>query len=166
MGLTRSEMDAELQALYDQIPAIPDCDGRCWTTCGPIEMSDRERQRIRQAGYRITPYEKALATDGKFTCEALTSKRRCVIWELRPGICRAWGAAEGLKCVYGCVPEGGWIPDTQMYRLLAEASRIGGGEPLRVPSEAEMRQAAARGHLMDQLIAAQAVPAAFRRRSE
>ena len=28
MSLTRSQMDAELQKLYGQIPAIPDCDER------------------------------------------------------------------------------------------------------------------------------------------
>jgi hypothetical protein len=64
MGLTRSEQDAQLAELYARIPRIPDCDGRCWTSCGPVEMSDRERQRIRAAGTRITPYQKAMAQLG------------------------------------------------------------------------------------------------------
>lgn len=35
---TRSEMDAQLAELYAQIPRIPDCDGRCWTSCGPVAI--------------------------------------------------------------------------------------------------------------------------------
>jgi|ERR1700677_137878 len=164
MGLTRSERDAGLQALYDQVPAIPDCDGSCWTTCGPIEMSDRERQRIREAGLRITPYREALATGGKFTCDALSSGKECAVY--RPLICRLWGASEGLRCVYGCVPEGGWLPDAEMFRLLAEAARVGGGPPMRIPGDAEIRRIAGRAQALDEAIAARAVPAAFRRRSE
>jgi hypothetical protein len=127
VSLTRSQMDAELQKLYDQIPAIPDCDGRCWTSCGPIGMSDRERQRIRQAGVRITPYEKAMASPERFWCDALTSEKRCLVYSVRPLICRIWGAVEGMPCVYGCVPEGGWLSDAEGFRLVAESLRIGGG---------------------------------------
>ena len=74
MGLTRSQADAELRKLYDRIPAIPDCDGRCWTSCGPLDMSDRERQRIRQAGHRITPWREAQAWRETYYCEALTAE--------------------------------------------------------------------------------------------
>ena len=93
---TRSQMDAELQELYDQIPKIPGCDGRCWTSCGPIDMSDRERQKIRQAGYKITPYRQAMQHPETYYCEALTADRRCAVYEMRPVVCRLWGAAEGL----------------------------------------------------------------------
>jgi len=150
--VTRSQMDAGLQALYDQIPAIPDCDGRCWTSCGPVGMSDRERQRIRQAGYRITPYEQAMARIDTFWCEALTEGRRCAVYELRPMICRLWGAAEGLRCVYGCVPEGGrWLSDVDAYRLIAESMRIGGGGTGAAISAEEIGEAMAREHLRAEL---------------
>jgi Fe-S-cluster containining protein len=119
-------MDAELRKLYDQIPAIPDCDGRCWTSCGPIDMSDRERQRIRQAGYRITPWQDARAWRETYYCEALTGDRRCAVYEMRPLVCRLWGAVEGMPCVYGCVPEGGYLSDRDGMRLVAASQRIGG----------------------------------------
>jgi Fe-S-cluster containining protein len=93
MGLTRSQMDAQLAGLYARIPRIPDCDGRCWTSCGPVGMSDRERQRIRAAGVRITPYDKAMANAERFWCEALTGGKRCAVYELRPLIVRATSAA-------------------------------------------------------------------------
>jgi hypothetical protein len=180
MGLTRSEKDAALQALYDQIPAIPDCDGRCWTSCGPIDMSDRERTRLRDAGQRITPYRQALASLDTYWCEALTGDKRCAVYEMRPLVCRLWGAAEGLPCVYGCVPVGGYLSDEDAYRLIAESMRVGGHpgalpegtdvrEALRVAMErkevaAAVQRIRTRGRAGDQRRAADTIPAAFRRR--
>jgi Fe-S-cluster containining protein len=178
MGLTRSERDAHLADLYARIPAIPDCDGRCWTSCGPIDMSDRERQRIRAAGVRITPYQEALAGVERFHCDALTGDKRCAVYELRPLICRIWGAVEGMPCVYGCVPEGGrWLSDMDAYRMIAEAERIGGGRHgdagaadidaamAREGIRAEVERIRARGMAGEKRRAQDSVPAAFRRRT-
>lgn len=174
---TRSQMDAELQKLYDRIPAIPDCDGRCWTSCGPIGMADRERQKIRQAGYRITPYRQAMAEVDTYYCEALTGDKRCAVYDMRPMVCRLWGAVEGLPCVYGCVPEGGFLSDAEGYWLIQESMRIGGGEhAAAIPVEEiskimdrehireELRRIHDRGQRGERLRAAESVPAAFRRR--
>lgn len=135
MSRTRSQVDAELAALYDQIPAIPDCTGECWISCGPVGLVDRERQRIRDAGYRITPVEQARRHADTFWCEALTQDRRCAVYELRPLECRLWGAVEDMPCPYGCVPEGGWLPASEGTRLRIEALRIGGHD-LPVSAEA------------------------------
>lgn len=177
MGLTRSQMDAALAELYAQIPAIPDCDGRCWTSCGPVGMSDRENQRIRRAGVRITPYEKAMANVERFWCEALTGDKRCAVYEMRPMVCRLWGAVEGLPCVYGCVPEGGYLSDAEGYRLINESRRIGGGPHAPVSSAEEIRKMMDREHVRGELKrirdrgqagerkrAEENIPAAFRRR--
>jgi hypothetical protein len=152
MGLTRSQMDAELQKLYDQIPAIPDCDGRCWTSCGPINMSDRERQRIRGAGYRITPYRQAMAKVNTYYCEALTEGKQCAVYGMRPMVCRLWGAVENLPCVYGCVPENGFLPEAEGYRLIAESMRIGGGEhKLDAKTVEELQAVMAQEHIRSEL---------------
>ena len=175
MGLTRSQMDAELQKLYDRIPAIPDCDRRCWTSCGPINMADRERQKIRQAGYRITPYRQAMAEADTYYCEALAGDKRCAVYDLRPMVCRLWGAVESLPCVHGCVPEGGFLPDAEGYWLIGESMRIGGGEhAASIPVE-EIRRIMERegvrmslerikdgGQRGERLRADESVPAAFR----
>ena len=178
MGLTRSQMDTELQKLYDQIPAIPDCDGRCWTSCGPIGIADRERQRIRQAGYRITPYEQAMAEVDTYYCEALTRGKQCAVYEMRPMVCRLWGVVENLPCAYGCVPEGGYLSEAEGYRLIFESMRIGGGEHVIDGATVEKLQAmmaedhlrseldriSARGQAGERKRAEEAIPAAFRRR--
>jgi hypothetical protein len=142
MGLTRTQMDAELQALYDQIPRIPDCDGQCWMSCGPIEMADRERQRIRRAGVRISPWQQAIRQAGKY-CEALTEGKRCAVYEMRPVLCRIWGAVEGMECPFGCVPEGGYLSEADGYRLIMESMRIGGGSRA-LPLEADADELASR----------------------
>lgn len=174
MSLTRSQMDEELQKLYDRIPRIPDCDGRCWTSCGPIDMSDRERQRIRQAGYKLTPFHEARKSLETFYCEALTADKRCAVYEMRPLICRLWGAVESMPCVYGCMPEGGWLTDREAWLLVAESLRIS-GHPVAMTDQ-DVEAAFARGALrerMDQIReqgqrndwrrADENVPAAFRR---
>jgi Fe-S-cluster containining protein len=172
-------MDAALQELYDRIPAIPDCTGRCWTSCGPIDMSGRERQRIRQAGYRITPADEARTRADTYWCEALTTGKRCAVYEMRPLICRLWGVMESLPCPYGCRPEGGWLPDVVGYRLITEAWRIGGGRPdLDAATDAEVEAALGaavkrqrldrdlirrRGAAGELARAEHSIPAAFRR---
>ena len=169
-------VDAQLQELYGQIPAIPDCTGQCWTSCGPIGMSDRERQRIRQAGIRVTPFQQAMASLETYWCEALTGDKRCAVYDLRPVVCRLWGAVEGMECVYGCVPEGGrWLSEMDGYRLIAEADRIGGGyhqfdDPARMDSamardvlRAEVERIRKRGAAGERNRMAHSVPAAFRR---
>lgn len=178
MGLTRSQMDAALAGLYAQIPRIPGCDGRCWTSCGPVNLSDRERQRIRAAGHRITPYEQAMASVETFYCEALTGDKRCAVYDLRPMVCRLWGAVENLPCAYGCVPEGGYLTAAQGYWLLAESFRVGGGERTLSPAtvedltaamaedhiQAELERINARGQAGERRRAEETIPAAFRRR--
>jgi hypothetical protein len=142
VGQTRSQVDAALQALYDRVPAIPDCDGRCWISCGPTDRSQREDQRIREAGYRITPVDEALRRADTYWCEALTGDKRCAVYEMRPMVCRLWGAVEGMPCPYGCVPEGGWLSDQEGNELLAESMRIGGSRFSYVPP-GELRAAVA-----------------------
>ncbi len=121
----RSDIDAALQDLYDQVPAIPGCQGKCWVSCGPVEMSDRERQRARQAGYRITDARDATRQIDTYWCEALTSEGRCAIYDLRPLVCRLWGTTEGMPCPHGCQPER-WLTDDQSFELVIRSLAIGG----------------------------------------
>lgn len=124
----RSDTDARLAELYAQIPEMDGCTGQCWVSCGPIDMSWRERQRIRHAGIRITPVMEAISADEVFACEALTAGNRCAVYELRPLICRLWGTAEGLECPFGCLPVGGYLTRGQARMLIAASLDIGGHE--------------------------------------
>lgn len=155
-------VDQQLQDLYDRVPVI-DCVGRCRTTCTVIEMSDRERTRIAEHGVTIPPLTRsAVHTDPK-PCAALGPLGQCTVYEIRPMICRLWGAVEDLPCVYGCQPTGEYLDHAEAMVLIAESMRVGGppaslegisGEVMRARlsdpgSAAQLRGIFARGHAGD-----------------
>lgn len=115
-----SDIGRYFQTLYDQIPD-PGCRGLCQEACGPIDMHPYERARIRRAGVTIpTPADavKQLLATGSYTCPALDNGR-CGAYEVRPTLCRLYGAAEELKCEHGCRPAGGHLPAQDAQRILA-----------------------------------------------
>jgi hypothetical protein len=126
MSRRRSDIDADLRDLYDQVPGISGCKGKCWISCGPIDMSDRERQRIREHGIEITPRQQALEHKGDYWCEALGPDGRCTVYEDRPMVCRLWGVARSCRCPYGCVPDGGFLPEDEFSALLMKSRQAGG----------------------------------------
>lgn len=142
--MRNSDKDAALQEVYDQIPPMASCKGHCWNSCGPIPMSGRERQRIREAGYRITLEDVARKHDGTFWCDALTSEGRCGVYAIRPAVCRLWGTTPALRCPWGCEPEGGWVDDIEGLALIAESIEAGGGDYPPPGSAARLRASAGR----------------------
>lgn len=107
--------------LYGQIPDTG-CKGLCQEACGPIAMHPYERARIRRAGVDIPLPSDAvteLLTSGSYTCPALM-EGRCSVYDLRPLICRLYGAADDLRCEHGCEPAGGLLPGDRARRFLTE----------------------------------------------
>jgi hypothetical protein len=51
-------------------------------------------------------------------CPALSLVGRCTVYEVRPMLCRLWGAVEGMRCDRGCLPVGGLLSDVEGGRLL------------------------------------------------
>lgn len=122
----RESVERQLDALYDELPHI-ECRGKCWDSCGPVEMSLAERRRVEEA------HGQPLATkDGLnscLTCTALTPMGTCSVYEVRPLVCRLWGLTETMRCPYGCVPEGGHLTDEEGFSLLGRALELGGAPP-------------------------------------
>ncbi|MDQ1585858.1 MAG: uncharacterized protein QOH80_1223 [Actinomycetota bacterium] len=126
----RQEIYAALGDLYDALPAI-ECRGHCWVACGPIDMSNAERDRIRErTGIEIRPVDEVRAglppNAPPPPCPALGPLKQCKVYELRPFICRAWGVAESMRCPHGCIPEGGWLSDDEVMMMLMQSNVIGG----------------------------------------
>lgn len=126
-----------IEAIYARLPTI-ECQGLCWNSCGPIDMSPVERERIEAAGVEIPPYtsERGAAWaanivaigDERFDCPALTPMKRCSVYEIRPFICRAWGVGRGeLACPYGCPMDGRRLRSTEILRMQNEVLYEGGG---------------------------------------
>lgn len=125
--------DARLAEAYAQVPAIA-CKGLCHTTCTVIEMSCRERQVLRERhGVDIPelPRGVRIGDVDPRPCPALTPLHRCGVYEDRPMLCRVWGVVQDLPCIYGCVPDGGYLSNVDGVALLAESFDAGGSPPSR-----------------------------------
>lgn len=174
---TKSERNRQLQELYDQVPKMVDCTGECWTSCGPIQRSVREDQRIRERGIRISHFDEVRGNVEAFWCEALTEDKRCAVYDIRPFICRLWGTTENLRCPAGCVPER-WLTDREGLELYVASLRIGGSNEIPPTMDDEQvisylfdkiaettQMFFSRGLIGDrQRMEEHTIPAAFRRR--
>lgn len=113
----------KLQQIYDDLPGI-DCQGHCWDSCGPIDMTGYERERIaREGGVEIA--RGSWLADGPGMCPALTPFRQCSVYELRPLICRIWGLTKELPCTYGCRPER-YLSDVEAGEFMARVHEVAG----------------------------------------
>lgn len=124
----------EIQRLYEQVPHI-DCQGKCHRSCGPITLSDVEREHLASLGAVIPiiplrEYREMLLGDREpVWCSALGPFKNCTVYEDRPLICRLWGVTEGLPCPWGCTPER-VLSNEEARHLIDESQRIGGVDPL------------------------------------
>lgn len=96
----------KLDLIYKKIPEI-ECKGLCHPTCAMIPAAGIEIKRARDR-LKINPFqpnsEQRVRMEKEKVipfCRALTNER-CTIHDIRPGICRLYGAAEELICQYGC----------------------------------------------------------------
>lgn len=88
--------DPDVEALWDIVPTI-NCKGLCQAACTGIGMSQREWNMLDAAGHGDIGYD-----ENTEHCNKLGAFGQCTIYELRPMICRVWGASEALPCPYGC----------------------------------------------------------------
>lgn len=111
--------EAELLAIYASLPAI-DCKKRCHGSCGPIVMSALEWDRVTSAhGER--------ACDADLVCPYLErATGLCGVYQVRPLICRLWGATESLRCEFGCRPER-VLSDIEVAALIERVQALSAG---------------------------------------
>lgn len=95
----------EVDKVYASIPVV-DCQGNCQAYCCPVggAMTAFERDRI-IAATDIRPNSVSLdLPPGKEVpkCNLLSADGRCSVYDIRPTICRLWGAVEGMPCPQNC----------------------------------------------------------------
>jgi Fe-S-cluster containining protein len=127
---------AELDALYAELPSL-ECRGLCWHSCGPIDMSIAERERIAERGVHIEGYTRAAAERYRATgtvapCPALGPFRTCGVHDIRPMICRLWGSTETMRCPHGCRPSRE-LTEAEQLAFLERSRVIGGSEDSALP---------------------------------
>jgi Fe-S-cluster containining protein len=119
----QSEQYAALDEVYAELPSI-ECRGQCHDSCCNIDMTGAERRRIVQVAGLTIP--RRTIHDPVATCPALSVLKRCAVYEVRPLICRLWGLTRVMRCSYGCVPEGGYLPERTALELIARVHEIAG----------------------------------------
>ncbi len=129
--MTDRERVAALEELYAELPEL-ECRGLCWHSCGPVDMSDTERERIAERGVTIPRYDRARAERYQATgtveaCPALGPFRTCGVHDIRPMICRLWGSTETMRCPFGCRPSRE-LTEAEGYALLERSRQAGGVE--------------------------------------
>lgn len=116
---------AELEQLYAQIPDV-NCRGVCQAACGPIGMGDAEHARLSRPGLPVIPRsDRTPAEHIPASCPALTALGRCGVYQIRPMVCRIWGAVRSMRCPFGCVPAGGWLAEVDGQILLMRSLMVG-----------------------------------------
>lgn len=107
-----------LKELYSELPSL-ECQGLCSESCNFIGMTVLEQERIQKArGPRIEIHMSP--------CPALDFMGRCMVYEVRPLVCRMFGVHEDMPCPYGCTPER-WVTKEEGREFMARAQEIGGG---------------------------------------
>jgi Fe-S-cluster containining protein len=128
-GVDRESTYAALDALYAELPSL-ECRGLCWHSCGPVDMSTAERERIAERGVDIPGYTMAAATRYRETgavdaCPALGPFKTCGVHDIRPMICRLWGMTETMRCPHGCRPTRE-LSEQEQYAFLQRSRELGG----------------------------------------
>lgn len=113
-----SSTTAQLKQLHARVPEVH-CKGLCTDACGIIAMQGFEAHRIVQQTGEWPSF------DGETALCSFLKEGRCSIYDIRPLICRIWGATNQLRCPHGRVPDR-WLSDAEARALLSQAQRIAG----------------------------------------
>lgn len=116
--------EAALLAIYESLPRL-ECQRLCHGSCGPIVMSAFEWDRLAEA-------HGARECEDDLVCPHLErDSGLCGAYDVRPLICRLWGATERLTCQFGCRPER-LLTDAEVETLVSRVEALSGGEPRSV----------------------------------
>jgi len=130
-----TKMTHPLQDIYDKVPEM-DCQGHCGrdrhnTCCANIACTATEafimEQHIgREAAWVGTPDGMMRQNRDVYfpniACPFLGVGGRCEVYEVRPLICRLWGATREMPCPWGCKPKR-VLNYLDAMRLLNEAAK-------------------------------------------
>lgn len=111
--------------IYSRIPSA-NCKGLCAESCGPIPVFPHEpilavtEEKFIERN-TLKNIEVMIFDGSKQSCPHLV-EGRCSQYEVRPAICRMFGAALGMVCGYGCVPDR-WMNFEEGHQLLKQVEK-------------------------------------------
>ncbi len=114
----------QLAAVYARIPEVH-CQRKCQDYCGPIPMEPVEDQSIFGKPWSYTFEKQPMAFNpvSPLNCPKLARDGNCMVYDLRPTICRLFGVVKRMACPFGCEPDR-WLSDDESYEILREVRRI------------------------------------------
>lgn len=115
----KGDKGQQLDRIYARIPRL-DCQRKCQECCGPIMCYSAEWKRMESAS--LVPLK---VLQANLTCPALINGG-CVVYAVRPLICRLWGVVHAMACPHGCEPER-WLSDNEANALMCEVKKLSGG---------------------------------------
>lgn len=129
-----TEPSEELRAVWAQIPDA-NCKGLCTSACGPVDGNLEERRLLKERGIRLRTHY-AVRADilvGKDIemCPALVLGS-CTVYDVRPTVCRLWGAGPAMPCPWGCTPDDP-LPVRRSTEIMLEAMHYHGTIPKDFP---------------------------------
>jgi Fe-S-cluster containining protein len=120
-GRSEGFTEMTLAEIYKQVPDVH-CRGKCQKFCGPIAMSTIERNAIRdRVGEAMQTVEMApgahfVTNTNCLECPMLKDGR-CSIYDIRPLVCRLFGAVKAMRCPHGCKPKR-WLKEGEVSKLM------------------------------------------------
>lgn len=118
----RTKHERALDEIYAEIPSIPDCTGACASACGPIAMFAGEWERVKRTFGRTPRMQ-----PGSLVCPMLSPTGKCMVYSVRPYICRLWGTTRALACPEGCRPER-WLTRDEAHDIFLRLRELAGPE--------------------------------------
>lgn len=109
----------ELKEIWDKVPAMKNCQGKCQGSCGPIPISGEEKRLVEAHSGHGLDWDTTT-----WKCNMLSKTGYCTVYSVRPLICRIWAATKRLPCPHGCEPER-WLNDEETMALFKEVERLG-----------------------------------------
>jgi len=114
-----------LAEIYAAIPKV-ECRQLCSEQCSLILLGKVELDAMEKAFGGVLSHK-----PGCLSCPALdTFTKTCTVYDVRPFICRLFGASRKLMCPHGCKPERQMTDQEEHALLLAYNRIVGGLEPM------------------------------------
>jgi len=114
-----------LRKIYARIPEFK-CRPSCGKCCGPHAWSKLEENSISRyvQEHKIQP-QKGFLEPGIPGCPYLSADKRCLIFPVRPLICRLYGVVENLRCPFPIKPRR-ILSRKDAYRLTNQVVELSG----------------------------------------
>ncbi len=128
--MTNAEKLARIDAILSTIPSFK-CKEGCADCCGPVQLSRLEYYRcVKASGRTADDVRQHMEKNIKrkiYQCPLLNQKtNQCSVYEVRPAICRIFGATRELSCPHGYAPEAAQMLSEERARdILALVEELG-----------------------------------------